>query len=356
MIRILPLLCLLMIASPVVSADVTSAEDQGIEILFPPDHVRVEWSPIRPLYGYTAFNPLLTGLLGSSEALDRSRGALLLGMVGSHDSAKDIVPLLNDSDRTVRVASGLALGLLGDTQGIHVCDAVLRSDPEWLRLYAVYSLWCMDSSRAKAVLKRNLDVQGKTVGDVIRRALRTPFTVTKGKWSLSPDSRKDARPADVWTALCDVFIVASDEWFHGGDYGRTIDCLEAALFFQPTYADGYSLIAWLQWSMGDDKTAISTLERGIKALPDSPDTWGALGQHYWLTKRYALAEEPLRKALDLGGDRLVRGPYAVTLEKLGKVAESLAQWEIIVRENPDDPAGPVNVERLRKKLADSSGK
>jgi tetratricopeptide (TPR) repeat protein len=263
-----------------------------------------------------------------------------------------IAPLLADPDRTVRVSSGLALGFLGDARGIHVCDAVLKADPDWMRCYAVYALWYMNTARARLVLDRNGSRQSAFVRGIIRSARNTPFKEPeKERQMLSADAPK---LGDVWAGMYEHFIMESDDWFHRGDYDQAIRCQEAALFIDPAYAEAYSLISWLQWSMGDDAAAIKTLNRGVKAIPDCPDTWGALGQHYWMTKRYELALEPLRKAIELGGDHTIRRPYAYCLEKTGQLEKCLAQWEVLVKECPDDPAAPLNAERIRKKVAEQN--
>lgn len=307
-----------------------------------------KWTPVRPASGGSSYGRALDALLRSADASERARSAFLLGMIAEPESASAILSLLKDPDRRVRVSAGLGLGFLGSLDGIHVCEAVLSADPDWVRYYAVYALWCMDSPRAKSVLRRNQPRQGKFVNGVIRDALKTPFSAAKG----TPLPAK--MPDDLWAALCDMYIVEGDTWWHNGDYDQTIRCHETAIFFDPTYVEGYSLIAWLQWSMGDDAAAIRTLNRGIEAMPEDPETYGALGEHYWITKRYDLALEPLRKSLELGGDHLVRRKYANTLEKLGKRDEALAQWEEILKECPTDPAAPMNIERLKNKPAEQN--
>ncbi len=308
---------------------------------------RASWTPDRPLYGNSSYRPTLEPLLRSADASERARSAFLLGMIGKHDSAGALLTLLKDPERGVRVSAGLGLGFLGSEKGVHVCEAVLVANPGWLRYYAVYALWCMDSPRAKAVLKRNQRGQNEFITGVVRDALKTPFAAMKA----SPPS-SSPKPEDLWGALCDMYITEGDRWWHRGDYNQTIRCHETAIFFDPTYVEGYSLIAWLQWSMGDDAAAIRTLNRGIEAMPEDPETFGALGEHYWITKRYDLALEPLRKSIELGGDHLVRRKYANALEKLGKIEESLAQWEEILKEVPDDGAAPLNIDRLKKLLAE----
>lgn len=349
------LICLLISLStsaPATISRATPEEEQRIRFISSPAEMqqRPTWAPVRPLYGNTGFPPVAREMLTAKDPFTRARGAFLHGLVGDTSCADEIAALLTDRDRTARVFSGLALGFLGDERGIHVCDSALKADPDWVRYYAVYALWYMNSPRAKAVLNRSAGAQSAFIKGVIADALKTPFQPVGGKWRIGGIDAPLFE--DIWAAVFDAFIAESDAWWHKGSYDQTIRCQEAAVFWDPNHVEGYSLIAWLQWSQGDDAAAIRTLERGTKAVPQGYATWGALGQHYWMTKRYALAEEPLRKAVELGGDHLIRRPYAHSLEKLGKLEECLRQWEAIVAECPNDDAARNNLERLRGKLAE----
>lgn len=353
--KIIMLWVLLLLASSA-QATISRATPEEVQRLRwregPANQARPSWAPVRPLLGNRNFTPLLQNLLESKDSWDRARAAFLLGLIYERDSADRIAGLLRAEERSVRVFSGLALGFLGDERGIHVCDAVLKADPPWVRYYAVYGLWCMNSQRAGAVLRRNSSTGITWVDEVIDDARKTRFMVASPEWSQALREGYKPTADDLWAVVCDVLIVEADQWWHKGSYEQTIRCQEAALFLDPTHTDGYSLVAWLQWSQGDDAAAIRTLERGTKAVPESPDTWGALGQHYWLTKRYALAEAPLRKSVELGGDHLYRRSYAHSLEKLGKTEECVRQWEAIVEECPEDGAAKNNLERLRKLVAE----
>lgn len=351
--RILAVVSLIVVAESCALAEISSTgEHHTSRLLGPADQTRPAWAPVRPLLGNRDFTPLLDRLLKSDDASECARAAFLLGMLAERDFADRIASLLRHPQRSVRVSAGLGLGFLGDERGIHVCETVLKSDPDWMRYYAVYALWYMNTPRATAVLKRNSSTGIPMVDKAIRDALKTRHAVPTGQWQPPLEEGYEPTADELWALVVDVFIAESDQWWHRGDFSQTIRCQEAALFFDPTYTEGYSLIAWLQWSGGDDAAAIKTLRRGIDAVPDSPDTWGALGQHYTTTKRCELALEPLRKGVELGGDHLIRRPYAHCLEKLGKLEECLAQWEAIVKECPDDPAAPLNAERLRKKIAE----
>jgi tetratricopeptide (TPR) repeat protein len=104
--------------------------------------------------------------------------------------------------------------------------------------------------------------------------------------------------------------------------------------------------------MGQLPRAAATLQRGAAANPKDPDAWFELGLYYMTTHQYSLAEPPLRKAIDLGGDHRARRQYASCLEKLGRLDESLAQWAEILKLRPNDLAAQYNYDRVSK-LVDS---
>ena len=318
---------------------------------------RPPWAPLPVFRGDVAGTALLHELLASPDAVSRARSAFLLGQIANPDSIKVLAERLGDPDRAVRVQSGIALACMGDARGIPVCAAALKSGPSWIRYYAAYGLWCANTPQAKDILRRAPSGRDKLVSQAVEGALSTPFTAPPPVTPQPPKTEASSKPPpdELWQEAADVLISESDWWWHQGDFEQVIRCREAALFLDPGDVKNYSGIAWLQWNRGRDNEAIRTLKRGVKAAPSDPDAHFELGFHYYRTNRYAPAEEPLRRAVELGGDHLARRAFAHCLEKLGKLRESLEQWEAIVAARPDDGAARVNLERVRKLVEESKG-
>lgn len=308
--------------------------------------------PYRPLWGplpvfreSAALVPYLQEQLSSSDRETREKCAFLLGQIGCRRSARYLSPLLNDPDRAVRVQAGIALAWLGDARGIPTCASALASDPPWIRYYAVCGLWRVGSPRAKRALRENLGGQSKLVADAIKGALKTRHAVAPEV--RLPKSAPTITADDVLQAVSDGYILESDWWWHQVNYEQGIRCMEALVFLDPSDVQSFGLIAWLQWNLGREAESVATLRKCIEANPSNPDAHFELGRHYMTEKKYALAEEPLRKSVELGGDHLAHRQYAHCLEKLGRLSESLAEWSKILETLPNDAAARYNSDRLK---------
>jgi len=291
------------------------------------------WGPRPTFRGASAED-----VVGALETEDRAKAAFLLGQIGDRKVVPALAEFTGDPDRSVRVQAGIALASLGDRRGIPVCATALNSDPTWIRCYAAYALWQVDTPRARRILKESLKGQGKFISEVINGALSTPY-VTPAKSAAKKLSLDD--PGD---ALAEE----ADWWWHEGNLEQAARCLETMLFLDPTDVQTCELAAWLEWSLGRDDQAVNTLKRGIAEAPDNPEAYFQLGFHYFNTKRYILAREPLRKALDLGGDDIMRRQYAHCLEKLGQYSEALDQWTILLQKAPDDSVVKMNYGRVKR--------
>ena len=106
------------------------------------------------------------------------------------------------------------------------------------------------------------------------------------------------------------------------------------------------MIAWLQWGDGQDSRAIQTMNRCIADNPNSSEAFSELGYYYTRSKRWTLAEWPLKRAVELGGGMQIRKSYAHCLEKLGKIEEAKEIWTQLRKEFPKDGAIEHNYKRI----------
>jgi tetratricopeptide (TPR) repeat protein len=187
-------------------------------------------------------------------------------------------------------------------------------------------------------MKRSRKGQTSFIIRIIDSALLSKVFGRRGHGDFPPGLSGEARISQeqLWKDAAELCAHESDYWWHKGNFDQCIRCLETAILLEPDYADWYSSVAWLQWSEGRDAESIDTLKRGIAAVPNDPDAYFALGFHYFNTKRYQLAEEPMRKSVELGNDQRYRRMYAHCLEHLGKLDEALDQWNLLVKEHPND--------------------
>lgn len=306
---------------------------------------RPSWAPLPIFRESAAFVPYLQEQLSSTDSQTRAKCAFLLGQIGYRHSAKHLARLLSDGDRAVRVQAGIALAWLGDARGVPTCASALASDPPWIRYYAVCGLWRVGSPRAKRILRENLVGQSKLVSDAVKGALSTPRAFAPDV--RLPNSAPTIAADDVLQAVSDGYILESDWWWHEGDYEQDIRCLQALVFLDPSDVQSFGVIAWLQWNFGRETESVATLKRCIAANPSDPDAHFELGRHYMTDKRNVLAEEPLRKAIELGGDHLAHRQYAHCLEGLGRLSECLAEWAKILETLPNDAAARYNHDRVK---------
>jgi len=323
---------------------------------------RPSWAPIPVLRGQTVVIDQLGELLDGGTPAEQARSAFLMGQIGWPKSVPSLAKRLAVDERQVRVQAGIALACLGDRRGLHTCAAVLSSGSAWIKYYAAYGLWCLkgalpaEAQRIDRVLTANRLRQPPIVKLAIDGALQSPFVTPPAVDELEPESSAGSPvPQQIWEQAADALVRESDWWFHKGDYDQAIRCSQASILLDPAYVETYTVIAWLQWSLGRNTEAIGTLHRAIAANPQDPDAYFALGYQYFNTREYSKAEGYLDKSVSLAADHLAVRTYAHCLERLGKLDQCLKQWASLLRDRPTDGAVRLNYERVQK-LIETKGK
>jgi tetratricopeptide (TPR) repeat protein len=312
---------------------------------------RPEWAPLPLLRGGPAPLSALRRLLRAADMDDRARSCFLLGQIGDALAVPALRTALTDPARTVRIHAGIALASMCEGDGTPACEAALQSEPPWLRFLAVHALWSLNTDRARAALARHRSDQDPLVAEALAAALKSPPTISLKPVPADEVPADDLTATDIWERAADALTTEADWWWHRGDYDQAIRCHETAIFLDPTFAEDYAVAAWLQWSLGRDEAAVRTLKRGIAAMPSNPDAHFNLGYHYLNTHREALAREPLRRAVELGGDVLCRRAYAHSLEHIGELQPALQQWDEMLRIDPGDDVARANRLRVQQLAA-----
>jgi len=300
---------------------------------------RPPWAPLPVMWGHSEMVPMLVQLVRQGSAQDRIRAAFLLGQIGDPTAIKSLLNALDDPCRDVRIQAGIALACLGD-------------EPKWIRYYAVLGLSRLNTDKLRQSLKQIQPQQPEFISRTIQAALDQPAPVP----AVAPDRQPVALERDQiavlwdWSTVVGACGVETDWWWHHGDYDQCIRCMQVMLLMDPTLTETYNNIAWLQWSLGDDTSAIGTYHRAISRLPDDPWSHHYLGQHYFITKRYELALPYLREAVRLQPDFdfIGRRMLAHCLERTGQLGACLGHWREMYEQSPDDPAVKFNYERVKK--------
>jgi len=307
-------------------------------------------APLSVMWGRSEMVPVIEEVLGGASAQDRIRAAFLLGRIGDRDATGPLLSALDDPCRDVRIQAGIALASLGDERGQHAAWAALVGEPQWIRYYAVLALSRLNTDKIRQNLKQIQPQQPEFISRTIQAALDQPALVP----AVAPDRQPVALERDQiavlwdWGTVVDAFNAETDWWWHHGDYDQCIRCMQVMLLMDPTLTETYSNIAWLQWSLGDETSAIGTYHRAISRLPDDPWSHHYLGCHYFITNRYELAIPHLREAVRLRPDIISRHLLAHCLEHTGQLEACFEHWREMYEQSPDDPAVKFNYERVKK--------
>jgi tetratricopeptide (TPR) repeat protein len=299
-------------------------------------------------WGHAEYRPALEQVLRTGAPADRARAAFGLALIGSRPSRGALASALAQNHDSAREWAGLALCYLGDPRGAAETRRALNVSPWWVRYYALVGLWRLDSADARAFVSASQSAQGPFLQAVMPHALQSTVwqPPTAGHQSAAPLTL--ATP-DLWEALADQQVLTADFWWHSGDYDQCCEAMESALFFCPDRVDLYDNVAWLEWSLGRDKIAVETLERGIAANPDSWMAKYNLGFHYFNTKRYEQSLPYLRACVGPSDKWCVPAHIcAHALEYTHHTDEALKVWQACCERFPDDAAGKLNRDRCQR--------
>lgn len=159
-----------------------------------------------------------------------------------------------------------------------------------------------------------------------------------------------AQADGITNAVTDRLWLATDHFWHHGDYYRIVSLLRVCVEVDPTWTDAYGDGAWLLWSLGDTAGADRFLKYGVSRRPELWDLEYEFGWHLYNTKRYADALPYLKSATqNKNADAVAWKMLAHCFDKLGRTADSVATWQQVVKRFPNDPAGPHNLEEMQAK-------
>jgi tetratricopeptide (TPR) repeat protein len=288
-------------------------------------------------------------MLNDPDGRIRQRAVFILGQVGTEASLAACEDALDDVDRDVRIMAGVGLAQYGIPRGIHGARAAVWASPDWLKAYAVYGLYRIDTPAAKRLLE-TVEAEGNPFISQILDDARAG----QGRYQQFDFPAEIFTDISTWAdardAAVDALVTEADVWFHAGEYDQAIRANQAALFLNPHVVELYGNNGWLQWSMGRHGAAIETYRRGIAANPAAWEAYFELGFYYFRHDQANLALDPLKRAVKLGAPPQFARTYAHALERTGRLQQCLEMWHTL---DDLDGSGVVdqNIRRLQDALA-----
>ncbi|MCE5239567.1 tetratricopeptide repeat protein [bacterium] len=314
----------------------------GATQLLPRD---ADWAPFRLLEGQAQYLPAAIRATRNPSEL-RCRALFTLGVLGLPEGITPVRACLHDLDRAVRMQAAVSLALLYRADGLPGSAVALREGPAWLRFYALYGLWRLDSNRSRQALRDSRPYLSGFLLQTLDRALATrPRFRCNNTRSGAPDEKLPAYR--VWDAVSGAFVRECDLWWHKGDYEQCIRAQWTAIYFDPEYVDLYTNIAWLQWSMGRHAEAISTYRQCIGTNPRSWVAHQSLGEYYWRHGQKLVAVKYLQRAADLGSPAVPRRALGHAYRDLGQADNARQVWRDILKLDPNDPIALRELQRAK---------
>jgi tetratricopeptide (TPR) repeat protein len=154
--------------------------------------------------------------------------------------------------------------------------------------------------------------------------------------------------------IAGLLWVRSDSFFHSGNYDAILPCIRLITWLDPNWLDPYATGAWhLMYNFTDTDqrsdrrylpAGLSLLKEGIANNPNQYDMYKEMGwNNYDKIKNYPEAAKYYKAGMDNDPKfdiTQIEHALAHSLEKSGKVDESIATWEDAVKRHKailDDP-------------------
>lgn len=177
------------------------------------------------------------------------------------------------------------------------------------------------------------------------------LTPTPGYCATPPPAESISKLEDIFAKVADNLSMEIESAWHEGRLDVCIELSRLVVEVDPSYVEAYGNGAWLLSSAGKDAEAVALYKKGIAANPNRYEVYFELGMYYYRKKDFANAEVNFSAATKHAPPAFVWKILAHSLEKLGRLEDSLAAWDKAKAIDPKDPVIEINMSRIREKLA-----
>ncbi|MDB5259395.1 MAG: ral transcriptional co-repressor, acts together with Tup1p, glucose repression mediator protein [Candidatus Taylorbacteria bacterium] len=122
-------------------------------------------------------------------------------------------------------------------------------------------------------------------------------------------------------------------------YETTLQAYDMALKHNPHNPSIFYSVGLFEMSLGHDDQAAKYFINALQMKRDYADAAMQLGLVYYRNKSYANAAEAFKGVIDINSNyQNIHYYYALTLARLGKTADAVAELELAAKANPNEPA------------------
>jgi tetratricopeptide (TPR) repeat protein len=147
----------------------------------------------------------------------------------------------------------------------------------------------------------------------------------------------------------------ADDWFHRGDYKRSIQAFKMRIAYDPSDLQSYFLAAWLLWSSGDDAAAQEMYQSSVRAAPDSYEPYMEIGMHWSNRRDDRKAALWLFHACNRGAPVAAWKTLSHSYRRLGLLQDAIRIMREAKTMDPNDPTIDTNIQWLQEQIAPTGG-
>ena len=173
--------------------------------------------------------------------------------------------------------------------------------------------------------------------------------------ALGPSAFGQAKPdpkriAVIWTAAENRMVRQSDFWFESGEFLRSINLLRVIYYLNPTDYEIATDLGWMYENVDRYPEALKIYQEFRKNNPKNPDAPYPEANYYFVKKQYdkvyplllpSLANKPHPNSFRI---------CAHSLDRSGKLKESKAVWEALLKLSPEDRMAEANLRKVENKI------
>lgn len=151
---------------------------------------------------------------------------------------------------------------------------------------------------------------------------------------------------NVFGMVRDRLYAKNEDYWHNGQYERSIAMLRLIAQMDPADCDAYDTAAWLMQNQSRDDEAEAFLYQGLWSNPNVYDMYYSLGYFLYMHERFDEAIFYLETAVSLGAPLMVSHLMAHAYEHAGYIMVALGIWAQLEALEPGNLVPKIQIDRI----------